>query len=939
VGDSLLFVASDGSSAHQLWKTGGSPASTVLVKDVFPGAPAGAGVPSSLTSAAGLLFFVAHDATSDGELWRSDGTAAGTFRVRDIAPGLAPSSPQDITGAGAFVLFSASNAASGRELWRSDGTAAGTAQVQDIKASTRDAAPNGFVAVGDKVFFSADDETRGVELWATNAQTGETSIVKDIRPGSLGSLFLGYATMPVGVNGILYFRANDGTHGEELWRSDGTDAGTYMVRDIIAGPDGTNITHFTAANGRLFFVLTFGGQSQLWTSDGTDAGTARVGNVLLLPDFNQSRLATLGNSVYFSGFIPGAPDLGTELMRSDGTAAGTAVVKDVWPGSFNSGVGNITSVGSSIFFKASDSTGLFLWNTDGTDAGTVALKLFTSDPYRITDVHGAAVFNANDGTGERLWRSDGTPGGTVPLDLNLPPGLPHVGEFITPGAGDTFFFTAFLSLNNRWWVRSNGTAAGTVLLQQVNPGTSSNKIFFSTTIGDSTFLADDARVYQSDGTVAGTFEAAVLRTIDSNNPSFFASPFAVASDTLFYVGDDGARGFEVWKLATLPDAPSVLDATAAGGTTVNVSWQDNSSNESGFVVERRSGAAGPWVALGTVQAGVTQYADATAAAGQQYFYRARATNPAGRSDPSNADGAATPARPVAPSAPDLDPGSDSGVSDMDNVTNDNTPTFSGAAPAGTTVRLFADGVEVGSAVAVAGGGWTIIAPVLADGAHRFTATATDAAGNASPVSAPLLATIDTAPPTVQSGAFDYLVAPHAVGVMFAEDVAGAGAIANVTLENLTTSQPVSPAQMALVYDAAARQSRLTFPGLPGGLLLDGKYRLTFAGAGITDLAGNALAGGNFAFDFLFLRGDANHDGIVNLNDFNILAANFGQSNRTFAQGDFDYSGNVNLTDFNILASRFGTNLNVGRTGTSADFDEALRLGRRLSTRTNRDLIG
>jgi hypothetical protein len=73
-------------------------------------------------------------------------------------------------------------------------------------------------------------------------------------------------------------------------------------------------------------------------------------------------------------------------------------------------------------------------------------------------------------------------------------------------------------------------------------------------------------------------------------------------------------------------------------------------------------------------------------------------------------------------------------------------------------------------------------------------------------------------------------------------------------------------------------------------------------------------------DFFFLMGDADHSGTVNLNDFNILAANFGQSPRDFTQGDFDYSGNVNLSDFNILAGRFGTALvpATSAPGTSRD---------------------
>ncbi len=72
------------------------------------------------------------------------------------------------------------------------------------------------------------------------------------------------------------------------------------------------------------------------------------------------------------------------------------------------------------------------------------------------------------------------------------------------------------------------------------------------------------------------------------------------------------------------------------------------------------------------------------------------------------------------------------------------------------------------------------------------------------------------------------------------------------------------------------------------------------------------------FELTFLRGDANGDGRVNLNDFNILAANFGQSQRNFTQGDFDYNNVVNLADFNLLASRFGQAVGPPMTGRVGD---------------------
>ena len=67
--------------------------------------------------------------------------------------------------------------------------------------------------------------------------------------------------------------------------------------------------------------------------------------------------------------------------------------------------------------------------------------------------------------------------------------------------------------------------------------------------------------------------------------------------------------------------------------------------------------------------------------------------------------------------------------------------------------------------------------------------------------------------------------------------------------------------------------------------------------------GDGFAGGNHALRFQFKQADANHDGIVDLLDFNVLAANFGRAGRSFADGDFDYSGRVDLADFRILASR------------------------------------
>jgi len=106
--------------------------------------------------------------------------------------------------------------------------------------------------------------------------------------------------------------------------------------------------------------------------------------------------------------------------------------------------------------------------------------------------------------------------------------------------------------------------------------------------------------------------------------------------------------------------------------------------------------------------------------------------------------------PAAPTVPDLAAGSDTGVSDTDNVTNDTTPSFNGTAEANATVTLFKGATILGSAKADGGGAWTITLPEIASGVHLITAQATDLAGNVSAKSAELSVTIDTTAPTTPS---------------------------------------------------------------------------------------------------------------------------------------------------------------------------------------------
>ncbi len=212
--------------------------------------------------------------------------------------------------------------------------------------------------------------------------------VKDIAPGPADSLPFGYTAFGLTIyNNALYFAANDGASGAELWKSDGTAAGTVRVKDI-SSPYGSSPSGFTVFNGMLYFRANDGDSGlELWTSDGTDAGTVRVKDIN--PGYLGSSpydLTVFNNALYFSAFnsqqYQGEPVFGyfptdREPWKTDGTEAGTVRAKDINPGNSpgDSDPKHFTVFGGALYFSAYDGvSGYELWKTDGTESGTVRVK-------------------------------------------------------------------------------------------------------------------------------------------------------------------------------------------------------------------------------------------------------------------------------------------------------------------------------------------------------------------------------------------------------------------------------------------------------------------------------------------------------------------------------------------------------------------------------------
>ena len=421
----LYFSADDGIHGAELWVTDGTAGGTALVKDVFPGAgasnPAEGGytLPRPMTVSDNQLFFAARNDIFNYELWKTDGTGAGTVLVKDFSGGFNSSLPGEFVSFGGSLYFSNSSG-----VWHTDGTDAGTVlvtdqslgwrrpiimgdaiffsavgafesqlwkadrfgafQVKDIRLSTNIANPSGFAVFRGALYFAAQDNfATSLELWKSDGTGAGTTLVKDINPNVQEPPFISNLVV---FNDALYFSASDGAHGLELWKSDGTELGTMMVKDINLVPDpafggfrtsSSSPTSLTVFNGALYFFAGDQNGYSLWKTDGTDTGTVVVKQPGLVNPLFTS-LTVANNWLYFAG-DDGVH--GLELWRTDGTDAGTTMVADIFPGSQGSSPDKLTAYKDLLLFTADDGVaGRELWKSDGTAAGTVLVKDINPGP-------------------------------------------------------------------------------------------------------------------------------------------------------------------------------------------------------------------------------------------------------------------------------------------------------------------------------------------------------------------------------------------------------------------------------------------------------------------------------------------------------------------------------------------------------------------------------
>lgn len=261
-------------------------------------------------------FFAASTPANSRELWKTDGTNAGTSLYLDINPGTGSGEIRSINVLGTQLTFVATHATYGKELFKTNGAGSLTL-LKDINP-TGDSTPSFATVIGSLLYFGADNGTIGRELWTSAGTTLSTALIKDINPSgdSNPSKFKQ-------VGSTVYFIANDGTNGVELWKTDGTAVGTILVKNINPTGD-SNPDYFTEYNGKLYFVANNGvNGAELWVSDGTDAGTTMVADVF--PGSTGSTMAGLtvfNNEIFFAATASNT--IGQELYAYKDPTLGTS---------------------------------------------------------------------------------------------------------------------------------------------------------------------------------------------------------------------------------------------------------------------------------------------------------------------------------------------------------------------------------------------------------------------------------------------------------------------------------------------------------------------------------------------------------------------------------------------------------------------------------------
>ncbi|MBN1459851.1 MAG: hypothetical protein JXA57_09945 [Armatimonadetes bacterium] len=593
--DGTLFFNADGG----LWKSDGTPSGTYVVKDVDA---------TGRRNLNGILYFGGPGISGSKALWVSDGTPEGTLPFVDSIsrPDLEASYSGGDLAVASFAgktVFRAADTAHGAELWVTDGTAEGTGLIADILSGPEGSRPFDFTEFAGRLFFVASNEEDCRGLWETDGISSvrlvatlacccprirgvaiellfidneSTLFVSDGTPegtlpfgeligrGDVDWSLPDYSTPPVQLHGRVFLIGEDDEHGRELWVSDGTTGGTYLVRDIMPGPlpSDPSILALALAGERVFFFAEddVNGR-ELWVSDGTTDGTNLVVD-LFAGEASSGSYGPVASSPWFPDgvFFVADGGSGPQLWASDGSPDGTYRIREFEStktgGSLPSGY---VRSGDKLYFAANGlASGRGLWVTDGTESGTYPLSaaILNLDFFPVGVLLGEILaFPKPIVQGHSdwaLWRTDGTIEGTS----EIASGLPRLDSSLVR-ANDHVF-----ALCDGGLLFTDGSVQGTVLIElpafmglgvagEAEPVFAAGEIFYFTPV-----MSDDVAhgFWRSDGTTEGTYSL----------PVEISSKTAVLGEWLYFGGYSNEEGSGLYRTDGTAEGTSLVRSLSTG---------------------------------------------------------------------------------------------------------------------------------------------------------------------------------------------------------------------------------------------------------------------------------------------------------------------------------------------------------------------------------------
>jgi len=450
--------------------------------------------------------------------------------------------------------------------------------VKDLVTKGQSSSISDQIIVGGRLFFTVTTNDHGRELWITDGTAEGTAMVKDIRPGPESSEI----SRLCDVDGILYFSADDGEHGKELWKSDGTLEGTVMVRDFSLGPLSSEIRAIVSFKGMAFFQRGretpsgYLAQLELYRSDGTAEGTTIVKDINPNYDYRFNPPLPLGSEP--GAFLVGGDYLyfraddgvhGRALWRTDGTEEGTILIEEPWISPELGVVAQNSNWGiyknGYFFFGANDTEhGFGLWKTSGTPDNTFFVRTISEDP---ADYFDRVTFHPlADGflfiKDRELWSSDGTANGTV---------LIRQGAFFSRSAtllNDQLIFSARdLVANQKWGIwTSDGTEAGTYIVKEFDSYNHAPG-YYAVMEDVAIFRSPEGTIWISDGTQQGTV---MLFDPPFSSPIPPQDGFRVLGGKAFFMMDDGIHGKELWTTSKTTNSHSMVSDISTGTEGANI---------------------------------------------------------------------------------------------------------------------------------------------------------------------------------------------------------------------------------------------------------------------------------------------------------------------------------------------------------------------------------